>query len=301
MPIQVVCPKCGSRLNAPDAAAGKRVRCKCGEAISVPTALSGPTSSSSPTPRSNAPPPPNSSLLDVLTDRDLQQAQANPYAPTSKASNTDAAALRTYLRNDDEKKAQAKKSEGNLVLITVCFFIGMMMNGAIAVLMFAVGSLTQQIEAVAPLIRAGAFFFAIMLVFALFDLAVGIGMIARKPWGWWTAIIGLGWGAWERLSSLIVGGLEAEEYTHLIGVAIGALVFASICLSLINFMIQTETQKKFLVEVKPAVAWLVALLVPLVLQSIVTGILVFAAQELETTLQTMEQTEAASDEPPPTQ
>lgn len=285
MPIQVVCPKCGLRLNAPDAAAGKRVRCKCGEAIAVPGATAA-----------VAPTPPNASLLDVLTDRDLKQVQANPYAPTAKASNTDAAALRTYLRNDDDKKAKAKKSEGNLVLITVAFFIGMMINSVLAFLMFAVGSLTQQIEAVAPLIRAGAFFFVILVIFALFDLAAAIGMITRKPWGWWTAIIGLGWGAWERLSSVVVGGFEAEEYAKLIGAAIGALVFAGVCLSLVSFMVQPETQKKFLVDVKPTTAWLVALLLPLALQAIVTGVMVFASQQLESSLQTMEQAEQMSQE-----
>jgi hypothetical protein len=295
MPIQVVCPKCGSRLNAPDTAAGKRVRCKCGEAVAVPT------SSSSPPARSDAPPPPNNSLFDVLTERDLQQAQVNPYAPTSKASNTDAAALRTYLRNDDEKKAQVKKSEGNLTLIMVCFFIGVLMNSAVAVVMLAVGSMTQQIEAVAPFIRAGMFFFAILVVFALYDLAAGIGMITRKPWGWWIVIIGLGWGAAERMSSVIVSSIGAEEYAQLIGAGIGALIFSAICLSLISFMIQTDTQKKFLVDVKPAIAWLVALLVPLILQGIVTGVMVFASQELETTLQTMEQSEVTSPPQNPSQ
>jgi hypothetical protein len=42
MPIPVECPGCGARLNAPDAGAGKKVRCpkpNCGELIPVPAAL----------------------------------------------------------------------------------------------------------------------------------------------------------------------------------------------------------------------------------------------------------------------
>ncbi len=37
MPIQVTCPSCSSRFNAPDAAAGKRTKCpKCGGVIEIP-------------------------------------------------------------------------------------------------------------------------------------------------------------------------------------------------------------------------------------------------------------------------
>lgn len=38
MPIQVVCPSCSSKFNAPDAAAGKRTKCpKCAGVIEIPT------------------------------------------------------------------------------------------------------------------------------------------------------------------------------------------------------------------------------------------------------------------------
>ena len=38
MPIAVVCPSCDSRLNAPDAAAGKTVKCpKCKAPMVIPT------------------------------------------------------------------------------------------------------------------------------------------------------------------------------------------------------------------------------------------------------------------------
>src|SRR5262245_26890235 len=40
MPISVVCPQCGAKLNAPDSAAGKRVKCpKCQTAMLVPEPL----------------------------------------------------------------------------------------------------------------------------------------------------------------------------------------------------------------------------------------------------------------------
>ena len=43
MPISLSCPVCGSKIRAPDQAAGRRVACpKCGEPLTVPTAA-GPT------------------------------------------------------------------------------------------------------------------------------------------------------------------------------------------------------------------------------------------------------------------
>ena len=43
MPISVVCPTCAAKINAPDKAAGKHVKCpKCGEPLLVPSAA-GPT------------------------------------------------------------------------------------------------------------------------------------------------------------------------------------------------------------------------------------------------------------------
>lgn len=43
MPIPVVCPKCQTKLNAPDAAAGKKVKCpKCADVLAVPAAATAP-------------------------------------------------------------------------------------------------------------------------------------------------------------------------------------------------------------------------------------------------------------------
>jgi|GEM_PF-1945873 len=44
MSISVVCPQCASHLNAPDIAAGKKVKCpKCHSLVSVPSSTSGPS------------------------------------------------------------------------------------------------------------------------------------------------------------------------------------------------------------------------------------------------------------------
>jgi len=42
MPIAIACPSCGARLTAPDAAAGKRVKCaKCQTVVPIPESDSG--------------------------------------------------------------------------------------------------------------------------------------------------------------------------------------------------------------------------------------------------------------------
>ena len=40
MPVVVACPKCSTKLSAPDSAAGKQVRCpKCGTSAAVPALI----------------------------------------------------------------------------------------------------------------------------------------------------------------------------------------------------------------------------------------------------------------------
>ncbi|MBN9518901.1 hypothetical protein J0H58_10345 [bacterium] len=64
MPIPVVCANCQTRLNAPDAAAGKKVKCpKCQAVMAVPAAAEPPPPAASGTPfdfGGGSPPPPRS-------------------------------------------------------------------------------------------------------------------------------------------------------------------------------------------------------------------------------------------------
>jgi hypothetical protein len=264
----------------PDDAAGKRVRCKCGEVLSVPQAMGAstppgtPMKATSPAAISPTPTPLGPSLFDRLTERDLQQAQANPYAPAPKSANNDAAALKTYFRNDDEKKAKEKSSETNLVLLTIGFFLGAVKNGFGLLAIFLLANLLANAAQIDPLLQAGSVIAVVLVVNLVFDVAVGIGLITRKSWGWWITIIGLAWAAADRAVSAVTSilMLEEEELPRKIGTGIGALIFCIICLSLLNFMTQPEAQKKFKVNVRPALAWGVGMGLAILLTGIAYGI-----------------------------
>lgn len=211
-------------------------------------------------------------MFNVLTDRDLQQSQVNPYTPVSRAANNDAAALRNYLKADEKKAAEAKSAQTNVILLTVAFFIGVAKNIFTAIALLALGSLLAQAAEMDPLIRAGSVYVAIVLVYAAFDLAAGIGLLLRKPWGWWLSVIGLSWAALERVCAAVAVTLLAEEKAKAIGAIVGGLIFCILCFSLLAFMIKPETQKRFGLVAHPGLAWAVSITVGLVLTGAAFGI-----------------------------
>jgi hypothetical protein len=286
MPIAVGCPKCGATLNAPDQAAGKGVRCKCGAVVPVPG--SNPSSAqpvsqakSSPAPQSPAggkkaaaAPAVSPSLIDHLTDRDHQQFQQNPYAPPPKTSTSDATFLRTYVK-DDGKAAKAKSNQGNLVLLIVCNAIGGISNLIGGIALFALANFAENVTKAMPILGTlGAIGAVLMLTFAAFDIATMIGLVMKKPWGWWLATIGLGWGIANGLSNVAVNFLTAEDApgSYLIGQAVGALVVLGIMFMLLNFLISDDTRKLFKVNIPAGAAWGISLGVGLVLGGILFGI-----------------------------
>lgn len=286
MPIQVVCPKCGLKLNAPDTAAGKRIRCKCGEAVGVPQGAAASVKSSAAVPAAAAQGKatsvaPNASLFDVLTDRDLKQSQANPYAPPPKTETSDAAALKNYLRKDDTAKTKAQTSQTNIIILIVGFFLGVIKNGLLVAVFYLIASLVEQVAEFDPLIRAGALFVGIVAVYAVYNLATAIGLILRAKWGWWLCTIGLLWGVFERVASAVTVLIISEDKMDAIGGILSGLIFSIMCIGFVNFMMQPETQKKFGLSVKSWLGWLVATVVALILFGATFGVGYFAGLQLD--------------------
>jgi len=285
MPIAVDCPKCGAKMNAPDQAAGKGVRCKCGAVVPVP----GGGSSNAPSPASKSPttvqgsaggkktpatPGMSPSFLDHLTERDHQQFQQNPYAPPPKTSTSDATVLRNYVK-DTEKEAKAKSSQGNLILLIVCNAIGGFTNLLGGIALFALANFAENITKALPMLGTlGAIGAVLMLTFAVYDIATLVGLATRKSWGWWLATIGLGWAIANGIGNVALNFLTAEDApgSYLIGQAIGALVMLGIMFALLNFLIDVDTRKLFKVNIPAGAAWGISLGVGLVLGGILFGI-----------------------------
>jgi hypothetical protein len=172
----------------------------------------------------------------------------------------------------------------------VGFFLGVVKNGfvitAILVLSAILPGLMEQASQAEPLLQLGSLFLVISVVYLFYDLATAIGLILRKGWGWWLTVIGLAWTACERVFSAVTFVMLVEEKAQAIGAVIGASVVMIICLSLLNFMVQPETQKRFGVDVKPGIVWVVALAVGLLLSGIAYGIGMAAGLQLEQALPT---------------
>lgn len=280
MPIPVVCSKCQAKLAAPDAAVGKAVRCKCGAAVPVPA--SSPVPAATPA-AANAPrrdgakapaaaPPQAASYLDQLTENDVKQSQVNPYAPPPKASNTDAAVLRQYVK-DNTKEAKAKAASSNILLLTIFNFIGFGMNTLAGIGMVAIAANADQLKASLPLVAAlGVIGAVMMFFFAAYDLATAIGLITKGAWGWWLALIGLGWGMSNSVFNAVSTFLTSEEIARAIGGGVGCLIFLLIAGSLVNFLLGEDTQKKFNVKVSTGLGWGLALGIGLVLGGALFGV-----------------------------
>jgi hypothetical protein len=270
MPIPVVCSKCQAQLAAPDAAAGKAVRCKCGAAVPVPAVANA--SRGAVTKGAPVAAPQVASYLDQLTENDVKQSQVNPYAPPPKVSNTDAAVLRKYVK-DNNMEAKAKAASSNILLLTIFNFIGFGMNTLAGVGMLAIAANAEQLKASLPLVAAlGLVGAVLMFCFAAYDLATAIGLITKGAWGWWLALIGLGWGMSNSVFNAASTFLISEEIARAIGGAVGCLIFLLIAGSLIQFLLSKDTQKKFKVNVSVGLGWGAALGIGLVLGGVLFGI-----------------------------
>ncbi|MEI8212947.1 MAG: hypothetical protein WCI02_12420 [Planctomycetota bacterium] len=286
--MTVACPQCQAKLVAPDAAIGKAVRCKCGGIVPVPAAAKidnkpaptenvarkqgGVPSSSSAAKPSTAPVSP--SYLDQLTERDLKQSEKNPYAPPPKASNSDAAALKTYVK-DDSEAVKAKAASSNLVLLIAFNIIGFVINsfGSLGALVLAMNPASLP-EGLAMTTALGYALTVVLFLFAIYDLTAAIGLIRKAPWGWWLALVGLGWGIFNNVLNAGLGFLNTEQLPRAIGGAVGALIGLIVSVSLANFLLQPETQKKFNIKIGTGTGWGISLGIGLVM-SVILGVLFF--------------------------
>jgi hypothetical protein len=302
MPIPVTCPKCGLKSKAPDQAIGKKVRCKCGEKLLVAAAETKESRSSKPSgdtaaskPLSTKAPPgsresrkvaltesessSSPSLFDLLTESDQQATPINPYAVVEKSLVNDAAALKGYLRDDEAKITQAKQSQSNLLIITLVLVFGVIRNIALLVIAFAFLKEIPGALFVNPFLIVGGSYVAVLIVYALFDLAAVVGMVLRKPWGWWLAVFGLGWAIAERIASFVVVCLTNEEFSGPLIVGIAALVLCGFGFVLLASLMSKDSRKSFRVETKPAIVWPLVLLLPLAIEGGITAGFYSAARD----------------------
>ena len=107
MPVSVVCPGCSAKLNAPDAAAGKRVKCpKCQQPIAVPAAVADfEVVEAEPAPPPKKPAPKPAAKPQVKTDVVLDDDEEDEKPAKKRA--------KAVVEEDDEDERPRKKKKAD--------------------------------------------------------------------------------------------------------------------------------------------------------------------------------------------
>ncbi|MFM8570295.1 MAG: hypothetical protein ACKOAU_01725, partial [Pirellula sp.] len=214
----VSCSSCQTKLNAPDSAIGKKVKCRCGQLVDVPAAVSGTTpAKAQPAPTNSskaqasksqsASPKPNPAvaksnmgqLLDELTQSDFSRAEKKEESTGPSRSQRNSKALEAFKDPDTKSKKGKGFNDGsggraggsvedlNPIAIIFLVFGGLHLVATILPLILSlIGGVETAVVSVPILIMAA-------IPTAGYDIATGIGLLKRKAWGWWLAAIGIGW------------------------------------------------------------------------------------------------------------
>lgn len=287
MPI-VACSSCKAKLNAPDSALGKKVKCRCGALVDVPSgsasaanaqpAKAQPAKVQSPNVQAKPTGPSNTmgQLLDQLTASDFSRAEKKVESTGPSQNQRDSKALDAFKAPNTKSGKRGGFNDGmsgpastgmedlNAIAILYFVFAGLHLVGMIAWIVLAVmGSETLVVDKIPFMVIAS-------LPTIVFDAMAGVGLLKRKAWGWWLAGLGIGWVAGATLPSyrltirvvidLVRGKIEAGEVWPLLvllGVALAIFIGA---MMLLSKMIQPKMMKKYDVQVNQILAWVVCIL-----------------------------------------
>lgn len=197
MPIKFACPKCKSVLKVADEMAGKKGKCKCGYALSIPlpsdsrsskakAGQSGAKKAGKAATKSAAVPSALGQVFDDLTDADFNRQSPMGKVYSVSETNDDAETLRKF-EGEEVKEARAKAGDLNAKMISVALICILLGIGSIA---FAVlcgienAALKQVSDYLVEVKLSKSLAVTFFSVAAVFSLLGGIGMFLKKSWGW---------------------------------------------------------------------------------------------------------------------
>jgi hypothetical protein len=284
----VACSSCNAKLNAPDSAIGKKVKCRCGALVDVPPGAAPKASAATPTktqpantqasklqPKASGPSNTMGQLLDQLTASDFSRAEKKVESTGPSQSQRDSKALDAFKDpnaksgkrggfNDGRSAAASSSMEDLDAIATVYLVFAGLHSLGLAVGIFS-SFLTTGIMAIASL----PFLLMLALPTVGYDLAAGYGLKQRKPWGWWLGAIGIGWvvgatlpgvlGLILLIFAIVQGKLEAgDAVSAFVNCGISVMIFIA-SIWMLRQMINKNIMKKYNVTVAPALAWLACL------------------------------------------
>jgi hypothetical protein len=133
--------------------------------------------------------------------------------------------------------------------------------------------LERALETVPGVTAIGVFLSLFLFLFALWDGAIAVGLLMRKPWGWWVCQVGLGANVCLWITSAISRLLKPEDWLTAIVGCIVALIYALCNWGLTYQLMNRGTRKAFNIKTKPKICWIIVIVPWAVLCS---GLLILA-------------------------
>ncbi|MCA9130463.1 MAG: hypothetical protein KDB22_25415 [Planctomycetales bacterium] len=221
MAINLKCPKCNAVLSVDDNLAGKKGKCKCGNAITIPipkqkavVATAGKNANSAKQ-SATASPSNLNEVFDDLTESDFnRQSPMRRVYSKQKAGGNELETLRKF-EGEEAKKERAKAGVLNAPMISIALLCLLLGAGSLALaVMCGIGnSAVKQIEdyVIEAKFNKGlaVTFFSVSSTFLIVG---GLGMFLKKSWGWALATISITFATLDRL--ITFGVLLMTEFTQ---------------------------------------------------------------------------------------
>lgn len=263
----VKCSSCGVSLKVPDTAVGKKVKCRCGEVVSVPAATSaeqGPPAVSSKS--TSAKPSSTPNFFDQLTSKDLERRDAPKEVKEDTHQKKSSDALAPYMKSEGKPGRRVVSDAerwDNIDAIYTAFF---------ALAIVDVGWLVYSYFQAAGLDVPIRFLFAttlISLVPILCKVVAGVGLLLRKTWGWWFAIVVLGLTAgtvfplirslWFLANLAIRSGMDSSIPFSSIAWGLYGVLVSCVAIWMMRQLTHPVVMNRFNVGIPPILAWVIGI------------------------------------------
>ncbi len=227
-------------MTVKDDMAGKRGKCKCGAAITVPKPKAA-----------AAPPPVASGLGDALGDlTESDYASSSPYEQvynTGPVVSNDKAALKRFEQEAVAgKKIKKGQLSGLMIFVAILEFIQAVgwFAGAGAVSFITAAAYDKVAEQVPMFRLAVGIVIGVCIVLGLFYLAAGVGFLLRKSWGWFLTAAAFMFALSERVVTLIMVLMNGFEQVPFFTAMFG-FVFT---FGFVSFIYNSDVQENYKIK-----------------------------------------------------
>lgn len=225
-------------MTVADNLAGKKGKCKCGNAVLVPapkqTAAAATAAAASPG---------MAAVFDDLTESDF--ARQSPYEKIYSPVNTnnDQATLQRYQAKEiEEKQKKAGAAGGMLVFIALLNIIAGVGCAGLAVVFMAAQDVVAKIKDVSPELSMGTgVAIAFFSVAAIVLIGGAVGLFMRKKWGWFLTAMCLAFIAVMRTGVMVLVLKEGFNQAAFFSTGIPVLGSLALC----GFIFNGDTQELF--------------------------------------------------------